>query len=77
MEVARTREELAATDRERVESIHPLGRIGTPEDVAGVVAFLVSNDAAFVTGSSLLIDGGRTAVMEDDPFREYAAHMEK
>jgi glucose 1-dehydrogenase len=76
VEVARTREELATTDREHVESIHPLGRIGTPGDVAGAVVFLVSDDAAFVTGSSLLVDGGRTAVMEDDPFREYASRFE-
>jgi glucose 1-dehydrogenase len=36
----------------------PLGRMGTPEDVAGVVAFLVSEDAAYVTGSTFVVDGG-------------------
>lgn len=36
----------------------PLGRLGTPEDVAGVVAFLASDDAAYVTGSTFVIDGG-------------------
>lgn len=36
----------------------PLGRMGTPEDVAGLVAFLASNDAAYVTGSTFVIDGG-------------------
>lgn len=36
----------------------PLGRLGTPEDVAGVVAFLVSEDAAYVTGSTFVVDGG-------------------
>jgi glucose 1-dehydrogenase len=36
----------------------PLGRMGTPEDVAGVVAFLVSDDAAYVTGSTFVVDGG-------------------
>lgn len=39
----------------------PLGRLGTPEDVAGAVAFLVSEDAAFITGTSILIDGGLMA----------------
>ncbi len=36
----------------------PLGRMGTPDDVAGVVAFLVSDDAAYITGSTFVIDGG-------------------
>ena len=36
----------------------PLGRLGKPEDVAGLVAFLASEDAAYVTGSTFVIDGG-------------------
>jgi glucose 1-dehydrogenase len=36
----------------------PLGRMGTPEDVAGLVAYLASEDAAYVTGSTFVIDGG-------------------
>jgi NAD(P)-dependent dehydrogenase (short-subunit alcohol dehydrogenase family) len=35
-----------------------LGRIGKPEDVAGCAAFLASDDAAFVTGAALFVDGG-------------------
>ncbi len=36
----------------------PLGRLGTPDDVAGVVAFLASNDASYITGSTFVVDGG-------------------
>ena len=36
----------------------PLGRLGTPEDVAGLAAFLASDEAAYITGSTYIIDGG-------------------
>ena len=36
----------------------PLKRLGTPDDVAGAAAFLASNDAAYVTGTTLVVDGG-------------------
>ncbi|WP_448582929.1 SDR family NAD(P)-dependent oxidoreductase [Thermaurantiacus sp.] len=38
-----------------------LRRLGTPEDIAGVAAFLASDDAAFVTATSIVVDGGATA----------------
>lgn len=53
--------------RERAE-LHPLKRVGQPEDIAGSIAFLASEDAAFVTGATLLADGGRSAVMQDGSF---------
>lgn len=46
--------------RHRVESRIPLGRIGAVGDVAGVVAFLCSADAAYLTGQDLIVDGGST-----------------
>jgi glucose 1-dehydrogenase len=76
IEVERTREELPEDRREHVEAIHPLGKIGDPEDVAGVAAFLASDDAAFMTGSNLLVDGGRGTVMEDEPFLEYRSKFD-
>lgn len=39
-------------------AMSPLGRLGTPEDVAGLVAFLLSPDAAYITGQSLDVSGG-------------------
>jgi NAD(P)-dependent dehydrogenase (short-subunit alcohol dehydrogenase family) len=41
---------------------HPLGRMGEPEDVAGAAFFLASDDAAWITGVALPVDGGYTAV---------------
>ena len=45
----------------------PLGRFGEPDDVAGAVAFLVSPDAAWITGHLLVVDGGQTL---GTPFRD-------
>ena len=45
---------------EQVAATYPLRRLGVPEDVAGAVAFLCSRDAAWITGQTLVIDGGVT-----------------
>jgi len=44
--------------RQTALSIIPLGRTGTPEEIAKAVAFLASDDAAYVTGHILSVDGG-------------------
>ncbi len=45
-------------DRERLKRRTPMGRLGLPEEVAEAAVFLASDDAAFVTGSVLTVDGG-------------------
>lgn len=55
-------------DKSRLEPLLkqiPLRRLGSPEDVAGVVAFLASDDAAYVTGSTYFVDGGLTWFYEE------------
>jgi len=48
---------------ERDHAQHPVGRVGDPRDVAGAVAWLLSDAASFVTGAELTIDGGMTRKM--------------
>jgi NAD(P)-dependent dehydrogenase (short-subunit alcohol dehydrogenase family) len=45
---------------EEVASLYPLKRLGVVEDVAGAVAYLLSSDAAWVTGQTITLDGGVT-----------------
>ena len=47
--------------RRRVESTNPIPGLPEPEDVASVVAFLASDDARWITGHTIPIDGGSTA----------------
>jgi NAD(P)-dependent dehydrogenase (short-subunit alcohol dehydrogenase family) len=47
--------------RQALVARQPLGRLGTPEEIAAAALYLVSDDAAFITGTGLVIDGGLTA----------------
>jgi NAD(P)-dependent dehydrogenase (short-subunit alcohol dehydrogenase family) len=57
---------LAGTDGEGLSAIYrdrtPLGRVGRPEDIANAVAFLASDESAFITGTELFVDGGLAQV---------------
>ena len=50
--------QMSGEQRKRTEAATPLGRIGAPEDIAGVVAFLASEDARHVTGVTIDVNGG-------------------
>lgn len=54
-----------AGERERTNQRHPVGRIGTPEEVGNLCAFLASPLSGFITGNTIVMDGGRSALMQD------------
>ncbi len=44
--------------RAKLVALHPIGRVGTPQDMAGIALFLASDESAFATGSHFFVDGG-------------------
>lgn len=50
-----------AAEEARVRGIHPLKRIGEPKDIGALVAFLASDEASYITGTEIVIDGGISA----------------
>ena len=56
------REAGSSADVERLNAKTPMGRLGTPDEVAWGIVFLASDESSFITGTELVIDGGYTAV---------------
>lgn len=60
-EVIRKAPDPSGVRRERI-GVHPIGRLGEPEDIAGMAVYLASDDAGWVTGGVMPVDGGYLAV---------------
>ncbi len=56
-----------AAESRRVDALHPLGRIARADEVAAAIAFLAADECGFMTGVSLMVDGGLSVLVHDVP----------
>lgn len=70
--VERVHDAITEEYHEHLKSIHPAGRIGVDEDIAGTAAFLASDDASFIIGETINVGGGRNAAFQDDLLKDYS-----
>lgn len=59
----------AARVEEQMAILHPLGRVADTQEIAAAITFLLSQDAGFITGATLPVDGGRTVLAHDPEAR--------
>jgi NAD(P)-dependent dehydrogenase (short-subunit alcohol dehydrogenase family) len=60
----------AARMEEDLRRLHPVGRVGRPEEVAAAVAWLLSDEASFINGATVPVDGGRSVLGQDPEARD-------
>jgi NAD(P)-dependent dehydrogenase (short-subunit alcohol dehydrogenase family) len=60
----------AARVDEELRALHPLGRVGRPEEVAATIAYLLSDEASFINGAVVPVDGGRSVLGGDPEARD-------
>jgi NAD(P)-dependent dehydrogenase (short-subunit alcohol dehydrogenase family) len=71
--LARREPAAAARIEHEMRLLHPIGRLGRPEEVAAAVAYLLSDEASFISGVTLPVDGGRSVLARDPEARDPGA----